>query len=105
MHLNNNENRDILVKWKEIDEVKNGTIPAGGALVQEFVVKADTEPDKVVFTAYDPSNMAIVSINGKQDLVITPSIQKNRVTANIGTGAGKHIIYILTCGINILCAI
>ena len=94
VHLNNNENKDVLVKWKELGEEKSVLIPLGGALLQDFVIKEDGDPEKVVFTAYDPGNMAIIPINNKENLAVTPTIMKNTVTANIGQGAGILYFYV-----------
>lgn len=84
VHLNNNEKQDVLVKWKEVADEKNEIIPSDGALVQEFVIKSNGNPENVTFTAYNPKSHDVIQINGHTNLIVIPTIQKSRVSADIG---------------------
>ena len=93
VHLNNNANRPVSVKWKELETEKQVNIPDKAALVQEFTIASPSEPLPVMFTAHDPSNEALIPINNRYYLPLQPTLNKNTVTANIGNGAGQGKTY------------
>ena len=90
VHLNNNEKEDVMVKWTEVNDNKTEVIPSDGALVQEFVIKSKGHPENVTFTAYNPKDQNVININGHNNLIVIPTLQKSRVDGDIGPVNGMH---------------
>lgn len=88
VHMHNNQNFDVLMHWFEMEKDMNESIPAGGSVVHSALLKSTKQPQNSVYTAYNPTTMAIVKLNGKDHVSITPTIQHNWVTITTGDKQG-----------------
>ena len=95
VHLHNNEEYNIVAVWQEWGKEENETIPAGGSIAHSVVMKARKQPSPAIYAAYNPENLDIVKLNGKEKLEVQPTLSHNWVTANAGNEQGLFLYFFI----------
>lgn len=89
INFHNHEEFPVLVHWDEMDKEMNETVPPGGSVMHNVLMKSAKQPNNSWYTAYNPVTMAVVKLNGKDHFKVTPTIEHNWVTINAGNPKGK----------------